>query len=103
MTTAPLPQPPEFVKTLPAHLQLRHTTVMFTETTVPSGLLSAHRTKPGTWGRIVVLEGRVLYRILGSPAEEHMLDSHTPGIIEPAVEHEVAPQGKALFRVEFYR
>ena len=73
---------------------------------MPSGLLKAHRTKAGTWGRIVVLEGRLLYRIHTAPAEEHILDPDTvcgPGIIEPEVQHEIAALGKARFRVEFFR
>ena len=103
MTTTPLPQPSRLVKTLPANLHLQRTTPVFTDETVPSGLLKAHRTKAGTWGRIVVLEGRLLYRIHTAPAEEHILDPDTPGIIEPEVQHEIAALGKARFRVEFFR
>lgn len=102
MTTTPLPQPSRLLKTLPANLQFQRTTPVFTEESVPSVLLRAHRTKAGTWGRIVVLEGRLLYRIHTSPAEEHILDPDIPGIIEPQAEHEVAALGKARFRVEFF-
>lgn len=91
------------MKALPASLQFQRTTPVFTDETVPSGLRRAHRTKAGTWGRIVVLEGRLLYRIHTSPVAEHILDADTPGIIEPQVEHEIAVLGKARFRVEFFR
>ncbi len=91
------------MKTLPASLRFQRTTPVFTERTVPSGLQGAHRTKAGTWGRIVVLEGRLLYRIHASPGEEHILDPETPGIVEPEVEHEVEPRGRLRFRIEFYR
>lgn len=91
------------MKTLPANLQFQHTTPVFTEETMPSGLRRAHRTRAGTWGRIIVLEGRLLYRIRTSPTEEHILDPDTPGIVEPQVEHEVVFLGKARFRVEFFR
>ena len=91
------------MKTLPAYLRFQRTTPVFTEETVPSGLRTAHRTKAGTWGRIIVLEGRLLYRIHASPAEKHILDPDNPGIVEPEVDHEVAPLGRSRFRVEFFR
>ncbi len=103
MTTTPLPQACRVLKTLPAKLQFQRATPVFTEETVPSGLRTAHRTKAGTWGRIIVLEGRLLYRIHTLPAEEHILDADTPGVVEPEVEHEVAPLGKSRFRVEFFQ
>ncbi len=91
------------MKTLPSNLEFQRTTPVFTEETVPTGLRKAHRTKAGTWGRITVLEGRLLYRIHTSPAEEHVLDPDTPGIVEPEVDHDVAPLGQSRFRVEFFR
>jgi len=39
-------------------------TPIFTETTLPAGLRRRHQTKPGTWGLIVVLEGRLRFRRL---------------------------------------
>ena len=42
---------------------------VFTEATVPPGLLRSHRTPPGTWGLIRVLEGRLLYRVFDPPSE----------------------------------
>ena len=79
------------------------TTPVFTEATTPPGLLRAHRTAPGVWALIRVLEGRLLYRVL-DPASERVLDSsRAPGVIEPGVPHEVAPLGPVRFQVEFYR
>jgi len=76
---------------------------VFTEATVPPGLLRSHRTAPGTWGLIRVLEGRLLYRVL-DPLSERILDpSGAPGLVEPGVPHEVAPLGPARFQVEFHR
>ena len=76
---------------------------MFTEATVPPGLLRSHRTAPGTWGLICVLEGRLLYRVL-DPLSERVLDpAGAPGLVEPGVPHEVAPLGPVRFQVEFYR
>lgn len=91
------------MKALPPDAQPYRRTPEFTEETVPSGLKSSHSTKSGTWGRIVVLEGRLLYRILQSPVEELCLDSDNPGVVEPEIEHEVQPLGKVRFYVQFYR
>ena len=91
------------MKSLPANAEYYRKTPDFTEETLPAGLRRAHHTKAGTWGRIVVLEGQLLYRICQEPREEWKLDPENPGVIEPEVEHEVEPLGKVRFCVEFYR
>ena len=78
-------------------------TAIFSETTVPSGLLKAHKTKSGTWGKIVVIDGVLLYRILEPTIEEFLLDSSTYGVVEPEILHEVEPQGTVRFYVEFHK
>lgn len=75
----------------------------FTEATVPAGLLKAHQTKEGTWGKINVTEGLLLYRILEPEYEEVLLSPDTVGVVEPTILHEVKPQGKVRFHVEFFR
>ncbi|MEO7410774.1 MAG: DUF1971 domain-containing protein, partial [Sphingomicrobium sp.] len=39
-------------------------TPVFDEKTLPAGLRKEHRTKPGVWGVIRMLEGRLRYRVL---------------------------------------
>jgi tellurite resistance-related uncharacterized protein len=56
----------------------------------------------GTWGKIVVLEGSLKYIILEPDIEKLQLDPQNPGIVEPAIKHQVEPQGKVKFYVEFY-
>lgn len=91
------------MKALPEPLQAYKQTPVFTEDTVPSGLLRSHRTKDAVWGRIIVLEGRLEYTI-NEPVEEIiLLDQETPGVIEPTVLHAVKPLGPVRFYVEFYR
>lgn len=91
------------MKPLPLGVQVYKRTPEFNATSVPAGLLRAHSTKAGTWGRIVVVEGRLRYRILEPHREEHLLDPDHPGIVEPTVRHEVEPVGDVRFHVEFYR
>ena len=91
------------MKRLPDGLEPTRRTPEFSETSVPAGLLRSHSTKPGVWGRIVVAEGRLHYRILGPPLETHLLSPGVPGIVEPEVLHEVEPEGPVRFHVEFLR
>jgi tellurite resistance-related uncharacterized protein len=91
------------VKTLPAAAEPYRRTPEFTETSVPAALLRRHDTKAGIWGRIEVIEGELLYRILEPIVEEHLLRPGLDGVVEPEVPHEVEPRGPVRFFVEFAR
>lgn len=78
-------------------------TPVFNEASIPTGLLKAHKTKVGTWGKIVVLDGELLYRILEPTIREHLLDPDHPGVVEPQVLHEVEPKGRVSFYVDFHK
>jgi tellurite resistance-related uncharacterized protein len=91
---------------LPADVQPYRRTAEFTEATVPQALLNAHSTKPGTWGLIHVMEGRLSYRIEDPhrPVSEIVLTSQDPpGVVEPTILHAVTPLGPVRFFVEFHR
>jgi tellurite resistance-related uncharacterized protein len=90
------------MKTLPTTVTSYQRTKTFTQDTVPKGLLADHATKAGTWGVITVTEGRLEY-VIPSEDETVILDSETPGIVEPDVSHHVKPLGPVSFFVEFYR
>ena len=91
------------MKSLPDDVALYRQTQEFTESNVPTGLLRAHTTKAGVWGRIRVLEGSLRYRILEPEVEEIMLEPGVDGIVEPRVQHQVEPFGPTRFFVEFLR
>jgi tellurite resistance-related uncharacterized protein len=91
------------VKTLPADVFPYKRTPEFTQSTVPAGLLRSHDTKAGVWGKIVVLEGTLLYRILEPEVEEILLSPDRYGVVEPTVKHEVVPSAGVRFYVEFHR
>lgn len=76
-------------------------TPVFDQDTLPAGLLRQHRTKPGVWALIHVLEGRLRYRTL-DPISEELLCPGTPGVVQPEQPHEVAPLGPVRMFVEFY-
>jgi len=91
------------MKEIPAAAKSYKKTPEFTEETVPAGLLKAHQTKPRTWGKINVTQGNLTYRILEPKFEELHLSCEKFGVVEPATLHEVEPQGKVRFHVEFFR
>jgi tellurite resistance-related uncharacterized protein len=79
------------MKTLPADVLHYKSPPEFTEATIPPGLLRAHHTAAGVWGRITILEGRLRYRI---GAEELLLTPQRHGVVEPEVRHEVEALGR---------
>lgn len=91
------------MKSLPPEARAYKRTPTFGQDNIPAGLLHRHSTRAGTWGRIVVLEGRLRYRILEPEFEEEILTPERPGIVEPQIEHEVALLGPVSFYVEFCR
>ncbi len=91
------------MQTIPVECKPYKQTPTFSETSVPAGLLKAHQTKAGTWGKIVVLEGELMYRILEPQPELHRLTPNNTGVVEPEILHEVAPNGAVQFYVEFYK
>ncbi|NKB98750.1 MAG: DUF1971 domain-containing protein [Pseudomonadales bacterium] len=91
------------MKDIPNTCRFYKKTPTFDETSVPIGLLRAHQTKAGTWGKIVVLSGKLHYRILQSENEQYELDPDHSGVVEPEVLHEVEPMGPVRFFVEFFK
>ncbi|MDY0331035.1 MAG: DUF1971 domain-containing protein [Thiomonas sp.] len=90
------------LKSLPADVRAYRRTPEFTEATIPKGLLNEHTTKPGVWAVIHVTQGLLEYHILKPEPERRLLTPDRPGIVEPAVPHEVAPLGRVRFYVEFH-
>lgn len=91
---------------LPDGVQPYRRTAVFTQDTVPAGLLKAHSTRDGVWALINVLEGELIYRVTDPrrPASQRVLTPRTPpGVIEPTILHAVEPLGPVRFFVEFHR
>lgn len=91
---------------LPAGLVHYRSTPVFSEATVPAGLLADHSTKPGVWGLIVVRSGALRYRITDlrrPPTTVELAAGEAPGIVEPTISHHVEAMGAVEFQIEFYR
>ncbi|MCP8890180.1 DUF1971 domain-containing protein [Sphingomonas faeni] len=91
---------------LPEGLVLYRQTDIFTESSVPAGLLRDHCTKAGVWGLIQVAEGRLRYHVTDqrrTGAVSILAPDCAPGVVEPTILHCVEPLGPVRFLVQFYR
>jgi tellurite resistance-related uncharacterized protein len=77
-------------------------TPVFDQDTLPAGLRREHRTKPGVWGVIRVLEGQLRYQVLDPLCEVVTLEPGLPGLVMPEQPHRVEPLGPLRMQVEFY-
>jgi tellurite methyltransferase len=75
----------------------------FDQRSIPDGLRKDHSTKPGVWGVIHVLAGRLRYIVEPPLACERLLEPGALGIVVPEVLHRVVPEGEVRFFVEFHR
>lgn len=91
------------MKVLPEDVSTYKKTPIFDQDSIPKGLLKDHSTKPNVWGKISVLEGKLLYTIKSNPVEEVLLSESYHGVVEPEVIHFVTPQDKVKFFVEFLK
>lgn len=87
---------------LPPGAQAYRRTPVFTQDTVPAGLLRDHVTREGTWALIHVLEGVVRYRVPGLDVDQDLHPAAAPGVVLPQMPHSVQPVGAVRFFVEFY-
>jgi tellurite resistance-related uncharacterized protein len=85
---------------LPPGLEAYEQTNVYDQTSVPTGLLSDHRTKPGVWARIVIEQGKLEYSCARG---RFVLRPGVDGVVEPDSPHHVRPLGPVRFRLEFLR
>jgi len=91
------------MNSLPEGVAVYARTATFSARSIPENLRRYHRTKAGTWAKIVILEGRLRYRILEPDRREFELSPDRPGVVKPEVPHEVEAVGDVRFYVELYR
>ncbi|MCX5747155.1 MAG: DUF3565 domain-containing protein [Proteobacteria bacterium] len=75
----------------------------FDQTSIPDALRADHSTKPGVWGVIHVLAGRLRYIVEPPLARTQLLAPGIDGIVVPEVRHRVIADGDVRFFVEFHR
>lgn len=84
----------------PEGLEEYKRTPIFTQDTIPKGLLKHHTTRMGTWGKIHVLQGKLLYSPQGQDSMTLGLDEEAN--VAPEMLHCVAAEGLVQFYVAFY-
>lgn len=89
--------------TLPGHVKKYAESPLFTEDTCPQKLRLEHDTKPGVWGRLIVLEGTLEFVIPGPPCTTQHIDTDVTAIIEPRIMHYVVLNGPVRFKIEFLK
>jgi tellurite resistance-related uncharacterized protein len=60
-----------------------------------------HRTKPGVWGVVRVLDGEVKLSFV-DPAEERIVTRDPPCLLLPDQPHFATPIGRMRMQVDFY-
>lgn len=76
-------------------------TPVFDQDSLPGALRREHRTKPGVWGVVRVIEGKLKLTYVESPSEV-ILSPEQPGLLLPGQPHFVEPIGDMKMQVDFY-
>eukprot|EP00516_Mucochytrium_quahogii_P006977 CAMPEP_0203749562 /NCGR_PEP_ID=MMETSP0098-20131031/4078_1 /ASSEMBLY_ACC=CAM_ASM_000208 /TAXON_ID=96639 /ORGANISM=" , Strain NY0313808BC1" /LENGTH=136 /DNA_ID=CAMNT_0050638637 /DNA_START=318 /DNA_END=728 /DNA_ORIENTATION=+ len=70
----------------------------------PKGLRKKHNTRAGTWGKLVVERGKLMYQRLEPELAEFELDTTNYGVVQPQVYHQIKPlTDDLLFSLTFFR
>jgi len=88
---------------MPPCAAIYRSTEVFDAVSLPAGLRRSHRLRAGTWGRIVVLEGRVRYVLEDEGDLMFVLRPGLDGVVAPGRPHHVDPDADALMQVHFLR
>lgn len=87
----------------PAGLHEYKRTPVFSETSIPAGLLADHETRRGVWGLIHVEEGTLLYTVHHPQDHTYVLNAGDQGVVAPLMKHRVEARGGVKFYVAFHR
>jgi len=89
------------MKELPDNVTAYKRTPVFTLKTIPKALLSSHKTRAETWGKICILKGELLYTI--GEHESITLNQEKFGVVEPEILHHIKAIDEVEFYIEFYK
>lgn len=99
----PVPCPLCRMPRRPRCLEAYKETPEYDADSLPAGLRRTHQLKPGTWGEIEVLSGRVHYVLEDEADLTVTLRPGVPGIVAPTRPHHVRPSHDARLRIRFLR
>jgi tellurite methyltransferase len=86
---------------LPPTARPVRSSAVWNERTVPRALRRSHRLAAGTWGLLIVHEGRLRCHLATEPRIDVVLTPARAQPLPPEVDHEVAPDGAVRFSIEF--
>ena len=88
---------------LPEGLEAYGRSIDFTADNLPLKLQRTHTTRPGTWGLIHVLEGRIHFELEAPFAGKVFAERGDTIVIKPQIPHHVRFVEPGRFFVEFHR
>ena len=86
----------------PSDLVLVRTAGPFDDQSLPPGLRRAHRVGAGTWGRLRVTGGAVLFTMSVDPPIDERLQAGEARWLPPEVSHALAVDGPASLEIDFF-
>ena len=78
-------------------------TVSFDQSTVPAGLLRAHKLSANTWGELGVESGSLDFMFEDAPNAPHSVHAGHHVEIPPELPHRVVLTGKVSFSIKFFK
>ncbi len=87
----------------PAGLAVYRSVGPFDENTLPKGLLSTHRLKRDSWGRIIVHGGSVRMVWESGPKKSELLIAGSATLIPPDRPHHLDLMGPVSLAIDFLR
>lgn len=75
----------------------------FDAETLPKGLLGEHRLKAGSWGRLTVLSGSVIFQWDDGTKERHIRTQSDAITMPPEAPHHLELRGPVKLAIEFLR
>jgi len=87
---------------IPSELRLVRTTPEFDESTIPSGLRTAHKVAAGVWGNVVVRAGSVGFAFDDEPGSRRRLEIGDNQPIPPERVHHLIVADPVRLVIEFW-
>lgn len=97
----PIDCPPCDRGEMPERVQFAWRSPEWDDRSCPKGLRRDQRLRGGTWGRLVVQQGTLVYRAQSAPPVDRVVEAGATQAIPPEVGHGVEPGEGARFFVEF--
>lgn len=88
---------------LPPEVEPYRTIGPFDAETLPAGLRRTHSLKEGSWGRIDLTQGELLFVWEDDQDGEERLCAPAELVVPPQAPHHVAPVGQIELTITFYR